>query len=163
IYRRHPETGAPLYAAEAALFGPLDPAEGGRVEALAAELHHLLSQADTGQLYAPLGLGRHVDHQLTRAVAERLGRPLTFYEDYPYAARTPAGPAWDGLAAGCQPRLAEIDEQDLDFYCLAVGAYRSQLSTFWTDEAAMRADVRGFCTRLAAGGLGLRLWDTQSA
>jgi hypothetical protein len=36
------------------------------------------------QLVCPLTLGNHVDHQLVRQAAERIGRPLCYYADLPY-------------------------------------------------------------------------------
>lgn len=161
IYRVHPETGTPLYASEEALFGPLDPAEGPLVERLARELERWLAREPATRLYAPLGIGRHVDHRLTRAAAERLAHPLLYYEDYPYAAREPETADWGGLAAGLSPQFLDLDEADLEAYCLAVGAYRSQLSTFWADEAAMCAAVRRFCERAGAGRLGLQVWGAR--
>lgn len=159
IYRRHPESGAPLYASEEALFGPVAPAEAALVDVIAGQVAQALAGADT-QVYAPLGIGRHVDHQLARLAAERrpLGRPLRYYEDYPYAARVPETPAWEGLAQALQPVPAEFAEADFEAYGRAVAAYTSQLSTFWPDEPALWAALRQFCTRLGAGRLALRLW-----
>ena len=46
-------------------------------------------------VFAPLGVGRHVDHLLARQVGEHLGAVL--YADFPYTARDPEGEA---VAAG---------------------------------------------------------------
>ena len=52
------------------------------------------------RVFAPLGVGHHVDHQLTFWAARRLGPRFgtLFYEDYPYAGRHGA----------LKSRLAEI-------------------------------------------------------
>ena len=38
------------------------------------------------RLVAPLTLGNHVDHLVTRFAAEQLRRPIRYYLDFPYAA-----------------------------------------------------------------------------
>lgn len=111
------------------------------------------------RLWIPLGIGDHVDHHLCRQAAERLaaepslGVALRYYEDYPYAsdaaarakalAAAPAGGCW-------RPAPVAIGGADLAAKLDAVGCYASQISSFWADEAAMRAAVRAFA-RAGAG------------
>jgi LmbE family N-acetylglucosaminyl deacetylase len=173
IYRRHPVDGAPhsgereaqaefapapLYASEAALFGEWHPAEHGLARQVAQSISDLRLIVRATHLYAPLGIGRHVDHQLTRRAAELIGLPLLYYEDYPYAARTSDTNAWGGLAHGLREEWRAFDEAALEAQCRAIVAYQSQLSTFWADEAVMRADLRDFANRSGAG-LAVRLWQ----
>lgn len=47
-------------------------------------LSALVGQLKPALLYAPLGVGNHVDHRVTFAAARRLGLPFSFYEDRPY-------------------------------------------------------------------------------
>ena len=61
-------------------------------ETLTAEVADL---ARGSVVFAPLGVGRHVDHLLARAVGEHLGAVL--YADFPYTVRDPAAEA---VAAG---------------------------------------------------------------
>jgi LmbE family N-acetylglucosaminyl deacetylase len=159
IYRRHPGDGSPLYASEAALFGEWHPAEQPLARQVSQSIADLRRILRATHLYAPLGIGRHVDHQLTRRAAELTGLPLFFYEDYPYAGRLPESDAWGGLARGLRPAWQPVDEADLDAQCRAILAYRSQLSSFWPDEAAMQAAVRDFAQR-SGQGLAVRLWQT---
>ena len=44
----------------------------------------LLPGADGGLVLAPLGVGGHADHVLVRTAAERCGRPVVYYSDFPY-------------------------------------------------------------------------------
>jgi LmbE family N-acetylglucosaminyl deacetylase len=67
IYRSHPETGAPLYLSDPDIFGDVHPAERPLVVDLSEQMAALPSHQ---QLYVPLTIGHHVDHQLTRAAAE---------------------------------------------------------------------------------------------
>lgn len=159
IYRSHPVDGRPLYASEAALFDVLNPVELSLADDIARALQAVLADWPDAQVYAPLGIGRHVDHQLTRRAAERLGRPLLYYEDYPYAGRASATADWNGLAAGLQPKTLALTETDLAAYCQSVSAYRSQISTFWADEAVMTAALRDFAVRTGAGRPAVRVWQ----
>src|SRR5207244_9117335 len=102
VYRTAP------YASPAALFGEVTAEEWATLPAAveAAILAELAArEVDTNApIYAPLGAGNHVDHQIVCEVGVRLwraGRPVWFYEDYPYAARS-------GLVAA---RVAALDAQ----------------------------------------------------
>ncbi len=156
IYRRAPETLAFLYASEEALFGPMAPAEQALSHSLAAQLAAWLTAWPAVQGYLPLGIGQHVDHQLTRLAAEQLPQAWLYYEDYPYAARVPETPAWAGLASQLRAHPLAVEDQDIEAYCQAVADYRSQVSSFWPDEGAMRAALREFCVR--TGRPEVRLW-----
>lgn len=158
IYRRHPTDGTPLYASEAALFGEWHPAEHGLARQVAQSISDLRRIVRATQLYAPLGIGRHVDHQLTRRAAELSGLTLHYYEDYPYAGRTSDAQAWGGLARGLRVEWSSFDEAALEAHCQATAAYQSQVSTFWPDEAAMRTALRDFAQR-SDSGLAERVWQ----
>lgn len=158
IYRTRPATGEHLYTSEAALFGELNPAEQPLAERIAQELAAMVHEHEPAQVYAPLGIGRHVDHQLTRQAAEQLGRSLVYMEDYPYAAWYSEADAWGGLARALTPVWTTFHEADLEAQCRAVLAYRSQFSSFWADEGQMRADLRRFAERVGQGALAVRLW-----
>ena len=47
----------------------------------------MAARARNAAVFAPLGVGRHVDHLLARSVGERLRAVL--YADFPYTARDP--------------------------------------------------------------------------
>lgn len=161
IYRTDPATGRPLYTSEGSLFGTLSAVEEPLVHHLAAELRDVLAALGAVRVFAPLGIGGHVDHQLTRRAAERLGVALTCFEDYPYAARLSDADAWGGLADGLRPEWVDIAEADLEAHARAVAAYRSQLSTFWADEAELCQSLRRFTDRGPTDGLALRVWGVR--
>ena len=161
IYRRTPNGEYP-YDSEAALWGPLHPSEAGLVRELAGRLHHLSLQPD-GALYAPLAIGRHVDHRIVRAAAAECGRCPTYYEDFPYAADAEAFNA-NGLHTSLRdgPRKAELirlSREELEAKIAAIACYRSQVSSFWTDPGEMAASVRAFATRVGAGVPAERYWQ----
>jgi LmbE family N-acetylglucosaminyl deacetylase len=146
VYRRsHIE---PLYPDEGSIFGSLHPAD----EALVARLAALLEEKCPPQarLYCPSVVGGHVDHRLTRVAAERLGRPLWYYQDMPYAARGGVIPADLPLPTGITVSIP-LAEEEVQQWIDAISEYRSQLSTFWGDDHAVYGELSEMLGR--TGGL----------
>ena len=151
IYRRHPQSGEFMYASEAALNGPLQPGDTQVIHTFLELLRQSL-QPDA-VLVCPLGLGNHVDHQLTRQAVEDLGVPLWYYTDYPYVLR-------------CKTQLEQMEQQGwvsqvfpisqsgLAAWIDSISAHGSQISTFWTSELAMRQAVMEYMQ----WNDGIRLW-----
>jgi LmbE family N-acetylglucosaminyl deacetylase len=160
IYRVNGE-GVPLYPDGAALFGavaPLDPAVIQLELRLpsASQLWRKIAFRDDGSaefipnadvtLYAPLAAGQHVDHQIVRDWARKVHYTyptvrLRFYEDFPYN-RNSATVA--NALAQLPPLTVEnvnLTEAAVEAKIQAMLAYRTQFSTFWQDEAALRADL----------------------
>ncbi|MFQ6100050.1 MAG: PIG-L deacetylase family protein [Anaerolineae bacterium] len=144
IYRQTASGRFP-YASEEALWGEVHPAEEGLAAELAAGLAALPLSRDS-VVYTPLGVGHHVDHQIVRCAAEASGHTLVYYEDFPYAGDPHAVQA--ALGEGqWQMDVVQLSEEALEAKIAAIARYRSQLSTFWADEAEMAAAVRAFAER----------------
>ena len=152
IYRRNPLTGEFMYASEQALNGPLHPSDSQFVEDLVEEFYRIPSGAMT--LVCPLALGNHVDHQLTRLAAESLGIYCLYYADFPYVLQDKA---WAGKlkTEGWESKVYPISNEGLAAWQDSISAHRSQISTFWPDEAEMRRVVSQY---LNENG-GIRLWS----
>jgi LmbE family N-acetylglucosaminyl deacetylase len=148
IYRRSPITGQHLYDSEESLWVPVHPDEAGLIEQLIQQLNRDLPQA--ANLVCPLTLGGHVDHRLTRNVAERLQIPLWFYADYPYLLEV------DGLRVpeDCVSMVSPISPGGLLAWQKSVAAHKSQISTFWPDLTSMRAAIRDYAYKIG----GVCLW-----
>lgn len=143
IYRKSPD-GETLYPDERAIFGTLHENDTDLVVRLSRKLANIVS--DESVLYCPLGFGGHVDHSLVRHAAERLNRALRFYADLPYAAR--GEPLGDGLSLPRgERRVFKLEAEDIEAWVAASALYRTQLSTFWTDESTLRAELCGFLVR----------------
>lgn len=163
IYRRSPVDGKPLYPTEESLFASLHPDE----QSLVAELSGLLASTmpPSARVVCPLGVGGHVDHQLTRAAVERLfvGNisgsewSLAYYADYPYV-REPEGRAGLPEGKGWEVQTLPVSPVGLSAWGKAVSAYGSQISTFWPDLDAMQAALSDYSQE--AGGV--RLWMKSS-
>ncbi len=125
------------------------------------------------RLWVPLGIGDHVDHHLCRLAAEALVSihprlvTLRYYEDYPYAGdnRARAKALSDAPVAGCWQALEfPIDAGDLAARLDAIACFRTQISSFWSDEQAMRAAVARFAkTGEGKAGWSERFWEVATA
>jgi LmbE family N-acetylglucosaminyl deacetylase len=54
---------------------------------VSARVGEITRASEAGVVFAPLGIGRHVDHLITRRAARELGRPIrtVYYSDFPYS------------------------------------------------------------------------------
>ena len=152
------------YLSHAGIFGPVHPDEAFFAAELAPALEAVLRAHDVAPdalIYAPLGLGGHVDHQITFAAARRLaaaGRRIRHYEDFPYAAKPDAHAqrfaalAGAGAAGALPAAVAEYCDvaAGLDAKIAAVAAYPSQISSLFPSMEAMPAAVRDYAARVAA-------------
>jgi LmbE family N-acetylglucosaminyl deacetylase len=115
----------------ARLFAPLDRAE---LDLAAAVRERLRGIAAGAEVVAPLGVGRHADHQVVHAACAGLDGPTSFYEDLPY-----------GLA----PHLAARRVADLAGLRLGGVAGRLlALARWWAARPILRAS--GLLRPLAA-------------
>lgn len=87
--------------------------------------------------YAPLGIGRHVDHQIVCSAADRLvqcGTKVYFYEDFPYVLQDGAlQERIEDLGASYEPNLVEMSEF-LPARQEASKMYASQINTNFSSE-----------------------------
>jgi hypothetical protein len=97
------------------------------------------------QLYAPLGIGRHVDHLLVFEAGSLLlarGFSVLFYEDFPYARHQQEYERRLAELPGWEPQLQRFGERALRASIDAFGYYRSQHAGVFPGESyedAMRA------------------------
>ncbi len=123
IYR-HPA----VYNRREALFGAPDPDDPllPELRALIGALRERMPQAT---IYAPLGVGHHVDHLLTcRAALAVAGEPLAFYEDFPYVARDgELERRMAGLGLPLSARVIALDGAAAP-KAAAISAYTSQMA-----------------------------------
>lgn len=133
IYRRGPG-GDALYDSNPAIFGEVHPEEP-MLDVLAA-----VGPPSDSIIYAPLGIGHHVDHQIVHRWVRGWQLPsghVHYYEDYPYVAEV--GSAQKRLAEvdGWTCQIREIRPAALRAKIEAVAHHRSQIGSFWADAEAM--------------------------
>ena len=156
--------GWPLYFTRDSIFGAVAEVESSLMGEVAQALKRTsLPRAAT--VYLPLTAGHHVDHQIVRAAGERwlqsqithLKAQTRYYEEYPYAER----PGQVTRALGGDTLRAQrtgLDEEALAVKVRAIACYRSQISTFFKDEAEMAARVRAYAEVVGDSQPAERLW-----
>lgn len=154
MYRVATGDGRILYPRVTALLGR--PRAGDPLRPL---LHRGLDELpETGLLLLPFAIGGHVDHRLTRAIAESAcaGQEIAYWEDFPYLARLyRPGPR---PGAGWRPEVVELGDEELEARCTAMAAYGSQVRAMFGDEEGMRRRVR----RAVRSRGGERYWRRPS-
>lgn len=158
IYRVHPRTGDHLYALREEIFGAIHPAERGLVEEVKRRIRDL---PKFDQLVAPLTVGNHVDHQVTRAAAERvLNDGIRYYEDYPYAREAGALDAVVGSnSTTWLPESIPLNGEDLRVKIDSIAAYVSQMSSFFADHEDLVDQVNEYSQEVG----GERIWRQTAA
>lgn len=123
---------------------PDDPA----LEHLEQQLRQRLAQARPARVYAPLGVGGHIDHLITRRAAQRVFAdicPLLLYEDLPYAGELSAGALARQLARtarGLRPLLTPLADWLPEKLRLLAG-YASQVAEKDLASVATHAHLIG--------------------
>jgi LmbE family N-acetylglucosaminyl deacetylase len=165
VYRAD-SSGRWLYTDLEVLLGPVQPGDP-MVSAQADLITQVLGftrHAADAVVYAPLAVGRHVDHQIVHAAARQLvsrGCRVAFYEDYPYADRPGATETALDAAGATDWRLEilPLGAADVAAQVGAVDYYRSQLGTLFRGTEAMASQVWSFAaTRSQEVGLAERIW-----
>jgi LmbE family N-acetylglucosaminyl deacetylase len=156
VYRMS-RTGQTLYPDEASIFGEINPDD--FVAALLPTI--VLSAYEIPRvIYAPLGAGHHVDHQIVRNWGITLKQyypwvALKFYEEYPYTDEPQAVDKALAILQQLYPALrvkretVSLTEADVQGKVDAIACYQSQISSFWPDLQRMEAATRQ--SLLAAG------------
>ena len=154
VYRMHPETGQPLYPTWEDVITAVHPAESQLIQQLAEKLTTL---PPAHRIIAPLGVGNHADHLVTRQAAEVcFGDKVWYFEDYPYVQEDGAitavipenTPDW-------QAHTYPLPPADLIAKAKAIAAYQSQVSTFFTDYQDLTQQIQTYSQQVG----GERLWQ----
>lgn len=152
IYRT--ANGNPLYKQGKDLFSTIHPAD----TALQA-LKRVVLPKDA-MIYAPLGIGNHVDHQIVLEWALTLPA-IRFYEDYPYSEKSQV--LLDTIGKFPKTIISDtipVETEAFEAKCLAIAQYRSQISTFWSSNDEMKQNVRHHMLKTGEGILAERYWTS---
>lgn len=139
------------------IFGKVHPAESRRHELIRSEIEEKIALDDNCTVYAPLGIGRHVDHQIVFACAKAIqasGVKTLYYEDYPYADTNFPHPLDAGNSSSLNELISqfpqmmssflEVTEADLVAKVGAVMTYSTQLAVMFGNVESVAGRVRAF-------------------
>lgn len=121
------------YYRSAALLGPSASSDPLLAET-ATLIGDLRKRFPQGRLFAPLGIGGHIDHRLVSAAARLAGRDVCFYEEFP------RGAVPDPHTSRAKPETIDIGVY-VNQRVAAVLCYRSQIGPLFGDERTARAAV----------------------
>lgn len=150
----------PYYPSQETLFGSVHAGDLSIDEQLATLLSTIHERAPLAVLYAPLGIGHHVDHQLCCSAADRLAQQranVKFYEDFPYVTRPSTLAARQKeLGIAMEPEMVEISglvraKED------AIARYRSQVPGLFQTEDGMRQAIREYSSSLRRTQPGIQI------
>lgn len=137
IYRGNPA----YYTSEQQLIGgEVNPNDLWIDKQLAQDLLALQNRLPDAAWYVPLGIGRHVDHQIVSSAADRLvqhGSTVYLYEEFPYVLEAKALDArLNELGGSFEPALVEMSEM-LPFRLEAADLYTSQVQNNFANREEM--------------------------
>ncbi len=144
IYRGTPAN----YTQESQLIGgDVHPADLWIDKELAQNLVALHERLPDAVWYAPLGVGRHVDHQIVCSAVDRLiqrGANVKLYEDFPYVLTKDAlEDRLQEFGGTLEPALVEMSEM-LHLRQEGSEMYSSQIQLNFTDKASMYQSIEDY-------------------
>lgn len=151
IYRKHPKTGEAMYTTRDGLFGGLDPGDEPTIQRILVWLAENIPA--TARIVVPLTVGNHVDHQMVRLAASRLEREVWYYPDFPYTREFPDEiPAL--IPEGYRKEVYLVSAVAMRAWNESARQFRSQLSTFWETDEALRLELQKHADTFG----GIALW-----
>jgi hypothetical protein len=109
----------------------------------------------TDVVVAPLSVGHHVDHVLTRLGVERTGRSLLYYADIPYVLNHPG--ELKPRSRKMTSTLFPVSKPGLRAWLDGISAYLSQIEMLFDTDAKMRDEIRDYW----GGEKGIHLWQKE--
>lgn len=152
IYRRYPQSGAPLVRTKGDLFKPGRERETVLIDAIKQNIDQYLAAQDT--LVIPLGVGTHIDHLLIHEIASCYPNLKFFYADFPYSGKMQSIMEL-GLPEGAKRWEYHLTGENLLLWQNAARCYSSQVSSFWDSPTRMEQDI----ARYAVSPVGNTLWS----
>lgn len=164
IYRRDSH-GDWLYPEVDRIFGVRHPHDEALVAALAQTIETRFDVSNT-RIYAPLGIGSHVDHLLVFEAANsfrKAGSDVIFYEDFPYAAMPSSNAQQLTSLEKLHAATITLRENELLARIEAFSYYRSQIDMLFGDNKEMPVTFITYARKVAGqdGRFGERYWIDQ--
>ncbi len=147
IYRFLPKNGEPVVTSDAELFGSVKSDEKWVIDRVSGDMQS--RNTESSFWICPLGLGNHIDHQITRMAAEKSHPLMLYYSDIPYAINLPAQ-----SFRGMIQLSFDLPEKNIQQWGKAILQYSSQLLSFWKNPEEMAAEYSSYLERYR----GFPLW-----
>ncbi len=151
IYRWIPGSDEPVVKTEEDLFAPPEPLEAYLLPQVEDFLRKNIPEG--AEVVAPLAIGSHRDHVLTRRAVERLGVPVWHYADYPYVSQKEYD-LKDWIPEKAEKVEVKITSAGLKAWQDGFAKQHSQIILFWSDESGMRKAIADYLKQ----GWGYTIW-----
>jgi len=150
IYRQD-ACGEWLYPAMDDIMGTRNPQDDALVGHYLEKVSALFKTEEV-EMYAPLGIGGHIDHLLAFDLGMRLkesGYAVRFYEDLPYALHADWLEKRMEAIAGGEVQVKLFTLKNLEKKLTALSTYASQIPSLFEDEAKMRESLTAQALRMS--------------
>jgi LmbE family N-acetylglucosaminyl deacetylase len=157
IYRGH-------YEGVFSLLGTVSTGDRPIIDDIEADILRLWHTTPRAKVYLPLGVGRHVDHQICYQLGGALGRAaadVRYYEDFPYAYEEGAvGQRLRELGVGMFSQSIDVSSQ-LDRRIAAIREYATQIPGLFGRADDVDVAVKSFASVRSPkpGSYGERIWS----
>ncbi len=141
IYRMDSLPSLHFYPSEEAIFGNIHDLEKDNIEVWAKMVSKMIPQ--DAVLVSPIGIGNHVDHQITRNIVEKLSQPIQYYLDYPYVVNEEIE-VDTYIPGGYYQKVFPISKIGKEKWQRSIEAHQSQLTSFWSGIDDMREKIEDF-------------------
>ncbi|MCX2726353.1 PIG-L family deacetylase [Thermomicrobium sp. 4228-Ro] len=151
------------YNSDDELFGTVHPDDWDLLDVLLADTEQLLATlAAPVVIFVPLAIGNHVDHQIARALGQRLAERrfvVWGYEDIPYAVTERGQRAVEAIRRQAPPPwLVFLTEELFQRRLRAIEQYESQLAFVFRDLGDVERTLRAYALEAGQGTLAERFW-----
>jgi hypothetical protein len=151
IYRNFPGTDKPIIGLPEDFNKDPEPDETSQIVQVADWLKKNIPEG--AEVVAPLSIGSHRDHVITRRASDRLGYPIWHYIDYPYVVQdTYDLKEW--IPDGAEKFEMKITQAGLKAWQDGFAKQHSQIVLFWPDEDGMRKALEDYFNK----GWGYTIW-----
>lgn len=151
IYRFDAINKKPNYQDPIDIFAKINPKDKYLIANIFKTIEKQINLSNEDVLLSPLGIGGHVDHEITRLVAESFEQPLVlYYEDCPYSFQPNIRDSRQALTINMHPLVVPIDRNYMSLKIKAISEYNSTVS--------IKNFVK-YMSEVKPQGYGERLWS----
>ena len=130
IYRFDVINKKPNYLDPIDIFSTVNPKDTYLAVSIFKSIEQQFKLTNEDVILSPLGVGGHVDHEITRLAAENFEQPLVlYYEDCPYSFQPTIRSSRQVLTIDMYPLIVPIDSNCLSLKITAIKEYNTPVST----------------------------------
>ena len=132
------------------------------IERLNSRLVEIFDKLEVGKVFVPLGIGRHIDHIVSRKCIEDIAenRPLEifYYEEIPYVC-TGQDAGWKvDLTKGLVCSIVNITDEEWLHKVEGINCYKSQLGIMWGCEEKQMNQLNEASQKYSKDCRSIRFW-----